>query len=332
MKRKLIDPDALRALAAEGKTIPEIAELLDFSKSGVRHCCELHGVKPKLAQHGRKAGFKVKPVAPVAKRPCVTPVNARLSDETAAHEARVLTEIKQSTHTEARPCVTHKPTPVEALQNRIKLPWTGKVQQQAPADLAPDLYDELVKYGADGIAEMFGFTADGFEVWLKKYGYPTKAPEPVPAVEHDLTIKPRAGQTFAGREKEMAAKRAASYEKLKTAVANNEIKIDAVPVFRGYDYADGEPITYVLGDPDGLNYQDRHFLGIDTPHQPTADELTEIFEPEPPAGILQTAERLVDLIKQSKHLREEERLVTGLRAKVDKDIAECLQVIQEAAR
>jgi len=306
MKRKIIDPDALRALAAEGKTIPEIAELLDFSKSGVRHCCELHGIRPTLAQHGRKAGFKVKPVAPVAKKVCVT-VNRKLTDETAAHEARVLTEIKQATHAEERPCVTHKPTPVEALQNRIKLPWTGKVQQQTPADLAPDLYDELLEYGAGGIAEMFGFTPDGSEVWLKKYWYSTKAPDPVPAVEHDMTIKQRAGQTFAGRKKEM-------------------------DVFRAHDYADDKPIPYVLTDPDGLNYQDRHFLGLDKPHAPTPAELTEIFEPEPPGGILQTAERLADLITQREHLRDEERLVTGLIGKVDRDIAECLQVIQEAAR
>jgi len=276
MKRKIIDPDALRALAAEGKTIPEIAELLDFSKSGVRHCCELHGIRPTLAQHGRKAGFKVKPVAPVAKKVCVT-VNRKLTDETAAYEAKAMDEIKQATHTEARPCECRKPTPVEALQNRIKLPWTGKVQQQTPADLAPDLYDELLEYGAGGIAEMFGFTPDGFEVWLKKYGY-------------------------------------------------------APAVFRAHDYADDKPIPYVLTDPDGLNYQDRHFLGLDKPHAPTADELTEMFEPEPPGGILQTAELLADLVKQREHLRDEERLVAGLRAKVDRDIAECLQVIREAAR
>lgn len=276
MKRKIIDPDALRKLAAEGKTIPEIAELLDFSKSGVRHCCELHGIRPTLAQHGRKAGFKVKPVAPVAKKVCVT-VNRKLTDETAAYEAKAMDEIKQATHAEARPCVTHKPTPVEALQNRIKLPWTGKVQQQTPADLAPDLYDELVAYGVGDVAEMFGFTPDGWQVWLKKYGY-------------------------------------------------------APAVFRAHDYADDKPIPYVLADDDGLNYADRHFLGIDTPHAPTSAELAEIFEPVPPVGILQTAERLADLITQREHLRDEERLVAGLRAKVDRDIAECLQVIQEAAR
>ena len=48
--------------------------------------------------------------------------------------------------------------------------------------------------------------------------------------------------------------------------------------------------------------------------------------------VLKTAERLADLITQRDHLRDEERLVAGLRAKVDRDIAECLQVIQEAAR
>ena len=309
MKRKIIDPNALRALAADGKTIPEIAELLDFSKSGVRHCCELHGIKPTLAPHGRKAGFKVKTVkpnpfdgmnrVPTATTPPVTPNNRKLSDETAAHEARALAEIKQATHADERPCVTHKPTPVEALTLKIKLPWIGKVEQQTPADLAPDLYDELVAYGAGDIAEMFGFTPEGFEVWLKKYGYPTKSPEPVPAVEHDLTIKPRAGQTFAGRKKEMDAE-----------------------LFRAHNYPDH----------DGLNYADRHFLGIDAPHAPTPAELTDIFVPEPPVGLLQTAERLADLISQREHLQQEERLVAGMIGKIDASIEECLKIIQEAAR
>lgn len=289
MKRKIIDPNALRALAAEGKTIPEIAELLDFSKSGVRHCCELHGIKPKLAPHGRKAGFKVKTVkpnpfdgmnrVPTATKPPVTPVNRKLSDETAAHESKTLAEIKQATHADERPCVTHKPTPVEALTLKIKLPWTGKVQQQTPADLAPDLYDELVAYGTGGIAEMFGFTPEGFDVWLKKYGY-------APAVFRAHDANPTS------------------------------------PPFRAHDYA----------DPDGLNYQDRHCLGIDKPHAPTPAELAEVFEPEPPVGLLQTTERLAELIKQREHLRQEQKLVQGLLGKIDKDIAECLQAIQEAAR
>ncbi|MHC1758291.1 MAG: hypothetical protein AB9917_02035 [Negativicutes bacterium] len=80
---------------------------------------------------------------------------------------------------------------------------------------------------------------------------------------------------------------------------NEAQKISTPPPFRAHDCA----------DPDGLNCADKHCLGLDKPHAPTADELTEIFKPIPfvPARSLRyCAEKLLAAI--------------DAREKADKDI------------
>lgn len=232
-----------------------------------------------------------------------------------------------------------KPTIDEALKNKLPLPWkqttcdgppSWKVERQRPEQFTPDFYVRLKMYGSkeNEIRELFcvqnenwaklkasmGIAAKhGLAAWLADDGKPASYLDAHSPTVDSTQIPPTVNRhvtTPAGELK-------------KIEMTDVEVKPapPASPPFRAHDL-----------DPDGLNYQDRHFLGLDAPHAPTADELTEIFEPEPPAGILQTAERLADLITQREHLRDEERLVAGLIGKIDKDIAECLQVIQEAAR
>lgn len=255
--RTIIDAQKLLDLAKRGMTAAQIARDMDIPIGTV--CSYATRTNIELTK-GKRGGNTRKHVQPDHTTGIgIVPENASLTDEHAADEAARISEVVKASEQKSSPCLTlPKPTPVQALADRIRLPWFGKVQQQTPADLAPDLYDELLAYGnfeQDDLSQVFGFTSAGFQVWLKKYGYPVRASEPPPVVEHDLTIKPRPGQTFAGREKEMAAKRAVSYEKLKTAVADNEIRLDtASPViFRTHDFAadtftpeDDAPIPYTF--------------------------------------------------------------------------------------
>ena len=241
--RNTIDPERVRLLAGEGKTKPEIAKIMNIPYNSVVTCCTNHKIVTKSAPIGRQAGTKPEKAAEPkpAPKPVIHVAKQALTDDHAAHEAKALSEIITAAGVAPHVCESRKPTPVEALSLKIKLPWAGKVQQQTPDNLAPDLYDELIGYGnfdpAD-IAAVFGFTPEGFRVWLKKYGYPVRASEPVPAVEHDLTIKPRPGQTFAGRKKEM----------------------DATPVFRAHDVVRSELPEL-----------------IEQIHTPTPDEIEEVF-------------------------------------------------------
>ncbi len=238
--RNTIDPERVRLLASEGKTKPEISKIMGIPYNSVVTCCTNNNIKTITAHIGRTAGAKPeKAPKPKPPRPAVVAHKQPLTDDHAEYEARALAEIKQAAGVPAQSCETRKPTPVEALQLKIKLPWAGKVQQQTPADLAPDLYDKLISYAnfdpAD-IAAVFGFTADGFRVWLKKYGHPVRdsvKPEPV---EHDLTIKPRPGQTFGDRKKEM----------------------DKAPVFRAHDVVRSELAELVeqIRMPDSVEIED----------------------------------------------------------------------------
>jgi predicted RNase H-like HicB family nuclease len=220
--RKTIDPEQLRLMAFEGKTAPQIAKELGFSIGAVRTCGVANNINFTPAPKGRQVGFKVKRnLRPVhseggnfcndGKKPGVVPGFAKMTLEHAEAEQKRLREIKANAGVAGGECISSKPTPVEALRLQIKLPWVNKVEVQTPKDLAPDLFDELIGYGNDrqAIADMFGFSQDGFNVWLKKYGYVAGDPEPA-RKPYDPSVQCRPGQSYKDRLNEVARESDAS--------------------------------------------------------------------------------------------------------------------------
>lgn len=161
-----------------------------------------------------------------------------------------------SKHEPPQPALTRQPTPAEALELGIKLPWEDKVQRMRPADLTKDLFLKLDEYGLTrtSICAMFRDNPSAFFARLKAWGSPP-APRGGPSKAAKsgnlekpapiFTIKPRKpGQSLAQAE----------------AVKKTEEDIDA-------ELADVERKLAEMGaaaeDEDGLNYQDRHNLGIE---------------------------------------------------------------------
>lgn len=75
------------------------------------------------------------------------------------------------------PCITRKPTPIEALELQIKLPWDGKVQALNPEDLTKETFSALEKYGVmrNDIRRFFGFPGvPAFYAWIAKNAIPPK--------------------------------------------------------------------------------------------------------------------------------------------------------------
>ena len=244
MSHKIIDHEQIRLLAADGLTAPEIATETGYCVGAVRKYAKKYDVSITPGQIGRAPGYKPKPKPPASLpkstvAAVIAPKQSAASKKiqhvlNVADEMQIIRGIADDAGIPSRPCESRKPSVVEALELKIRLPWFGKVQQQTPADLAPDLYDALIGYAnfsAEDLAKVFGFSNEGFRVWLKKYGYPVRESAAAEPVEHDLTIKPRAGQTFAGRKKEM----------------------DQEAVFRAHDFAadtftpeDDAPIPYTM--------------------------------------------------------------------------------------
>lgn len=76
-----------------------------------------------------------------------------------------------SQHEPPEPPTSRKPTPAEALQLKIILPWTDKVQAVTPGDLTPILFGKLEEYGLyrQEIKQLFGFKFDAdFYRWIHK--------------------------------------------------------------------------------------------------------------------------------------------------------------------
>ena len=84
-----------------------------------------------------------------------------------------------SKHEPPEPCRTlPKPTPAEALQLKIKLPWEDKVQRMRPADLTKELFLQLDEYGLTRteIMNLFRCYAGEFYALMKEWGVPPATP------------------------------------------------------------------------------------------------------------------------------------------------------------
>ena len=134
-------------------------------------------------------------------------------------------EFAESIGVTPEPCTTRKPTPAEALELKINLPWRGKVQVITPDELTPDLFDKLEKYGvfrAD-ITELFGFkNAPAFYTWLRNNNVPISGrcgARIKPLRSHDVVVTKRNGK--AALEPKELAERATEImqEKLDIAIA-----------------------------------------------------------------------------------------------------------------
>lgn len=121
----------------------------------------------------------------------------REAEEKFNHNCR---EFAESIGVTPEPCTTRKPTPAEALELCIKLPWHGKVQVVTPADLTPDLFGKLEAYGVfrGDITEMFGFkNAPAFYTWLRNNNVPISGrcgARIKPLRSHDVVVTKRNGK------------------------------------------------------------------------------------------------------------------------------------------
>ena len=148
----------------------------------------------------------------------------------------------------------------EALAARLPLPWKQstcdgppiwKVERRRPEDFTADIYQKLKKYGMkeDEIRNLFYISNADYANLKKQVG----ATVPVDD-EDEPKAKPKKQykNCFPNAKNSVPAATVAPKDRPKIAVDSAE-------------------------DEDGLNYQDRHNLGI---HAPTAEEIADVFRPE----------------------------------------------------
>lgn len=90
-----------------------------------------------------------------------------------AQKSGIINQVS-SKHESPQPAVTRQPTPAEALELRIKLPWDDKVQRMFPTDLTKDLFLKLDEYGLTrtSICAMFRDNPRSFFNKLEYWGIP----------------------------------------------------------------------------------------------------------------------------------------------------------------
>jgi hypothetical protein len=180
------------------------------------------------------------------------------------------------------PCVTlPKATPAEALRLGIKLPWDGKVQRMRPADLTKDLFVAMEAYGVTRLemTKMFHISNPAFQAMIKKWDIPRGMTgganraaragnmEKAPA---DPAIHCRPGQTFTARKAELAAEAVIKTEaEMDAELARVEEKLAAI---------DGDTVS--TPDPDPAPELTELIDQIDTPHVATQGELQKFFAPD----------------------------------------------------
>jgi hypothetical protein len=168
----------------------------------------------------------------------------------------------------------NKPTIEIALQQRIPLPWkqstcdgppSWKVERQRPEDFTAEIYQKLKKYGMKEaeIRELFYVTNEN---WVRLKQQVGAVPPPEDSDE-----------PVVGRPKKQYKN---CFPNAKKTADNPAPVITPDPpwatvVPKDRKKVELEPST--AEDPDGLNYQDRHNLGI---HTPTEPELEDVFRPE----------------------------------------------------
>lgn len=210
------------------------------------------------------------------------------------HKSGFIDPVKVSSkHEPPEPCRTlPQPTPAEALELKIKLPWEGKVRRMRPADLTKDLFLKLDNYGLTRteIMNLFHCYSNEFFPRLKKWGIPPATPggkkkalrsgnfEPVvPSEKPPMDLSKSYHDTAPGKAR--AARLAKGPEQTLDQAIRTEKELDAEMERiekRLAELAPPKPEIASAEDADGLNYQDRHNLGI---HAPTQPELEDIFRP-----------------------------------------------------
>ena len=202
-----------------------------------------------------------------------------------------------SKHEPPEPCRTlPKPTPAEALELKIKLPWEDKVRRMRPADLTKELFVQLDEYGLTRteIMNLFHCYQYDFYPLLKKWGIPPATPggkkkalrsgnlEPVAPLEKPpIDLSRSYHDTAPGKAR--AARLAKGPEEEIDLAIRTEKELDAEMERIDKRLAElgckPEPTQAAATDQDddGLNYQDRHNLGI---HVPTQTELEDVFRPD----------------------------------------------------
>lgn len=94
-----------------------------------------------------------------------------------AQKSGVISQVS-SKHEPPEPCTTRKPTPEQALELKIKLPWEGKVQNAHIDTLTKELFVSLENYGLTRgeISSMFGTYQARLISLLSKWGVPKGKP------------------------------------------------------------------------------------------------------------------------------------------------------------
>ena len=197
----------------------------------------------------------------------------------------------------------------EALKIKLPLPWkvtdpTGTsflVARRRPEDLTKELFEQLDAYGVirNTIRELFYISSSNFSSVMKRLGIP---------------IGKRGGaRRGAGKPAGSVNKKkpdASSESALKTTPPAELPKIPVDPPFRMHDVA----ATVLAPEPgsaaaqfaemaakpldptediDGLNYQDRHNLGIEDADSEKFTDLANMSGPERPVSLRDCAAKLV---------------------------------------
>lgn len=154
-----------------------------------------------------------------------------------------------SRHEPPEPSVSRKPTPAEALELKIKLPWEGKVQRVHHDSLTKELFLALENYGLTRreIADLFNVYAAKLFAKLTEWGVPKGKPCVQNKAAREANTEGKGKpidlsltyhDTAPGRERKerIATKPGQTQEQAARVVAAE--------------------------DEDGLNYQDKHNLWI----------------------------------------------------------------------
>lgn len=175
-----------------------------------------------------------------------------------AQKSGVISQVS-SKHEPPEPCTSRKPTPEQALELKIKLPWEGKVQNAHIDTLTKELFVNLENYGlARGeIAAMFGTHRIKLISLLSRWGVPKGRP---------------CVQNKAARD------------------ANSEGKPPKgkppIDLSRSYhDTAPGKARAAMLATKPGQTQEQAAAAVSEAVHAPTGRELEDVFRPEHDAPI-----------------------------------------------
>jgi hypothetical protein len=185
-----------------------------------------------------------------------------------AQKSGVISQVS-SKHEPPEPCTSRKPTPDQALELKIKLPWEGKVQHVDIDTLTKDLFVKLENYGlARGeIAALFNTHRMKLVSLLLKWG----VPKGKPCVQNKTARDANTEKSAPVGKKPMDLSR--TYHD----TAAGKAKAARLATKPGQTQQQAVAAAAPPEDADGLNYQDRHNLGI---HTPTEAEKEDVFRPE----------------------------------------------------